>query len=367
MNYVYALLRSLAAAAAVATITGCATPNLQPFAEQTAALAQAVEGEQREVSLKFSQVIKLYEETCKNLSAQGRGQAECEAVKLRGDQRILFDESRRIIDALLQRASVYAVTLAELAKAGETGSEAAQSLLTAVKQLGTVVGVTSAVTGVAADALQEIGKAVNRVQAQRSLSEATEKAQEAVAGLADGVVTIYKDANGNRDPNGIAGALYGDEYDLLAVVAGRHLVGLFQEASASREVVNQRIRQRRSELTDINGCPAAATGERAEICKAVLNDLRNTEDIAKLLERLRPDYDAVVAKRAAALRWREQRSENAKAIVKAALAWKEEHARVAEHLKRCGGLNAYRCVEINPATLKGLVDRVNEIRQQKDK
>jgi hypothetical protein len=44
---------------------GCATPDLQPFAEQTARLATAVSGEQREIALKLEEVIQLYGEACR--------------------------------------------------------------------------------------------------------------------------------------------------------------------------------------------------------------------------------------------------------------------------------------------------------------
>jgi hypothetical protein len=43
-------------------------------------------------------------------------------------------------------------------------------------------------------------------------------------------------------------------------------------------------------------------------------------------------------------------------------AWKAEHARVAQALERCGGLNAVRCARIDAASLRKAVDRINEIR-----
>jgi hypothetical protein len=341
-----------------ALVAGCATPNLTPFADQTAALAGAIEGEQREVALKFAQVIQLYEDACRKLGAE-RGKTQCEQVGVRRKNLESFDDSRRVIDDLMQRATVYAVTLAELAKAGETGSTAAQSLVTTVKQFGSVLGIGGAISAGAADTLQMISQAATRLQAQRSLADASEHAHEAVGVLADGVVAIYKETSG------LAIGLYSDEYELISLVAGEGLVALFQDASAGRDIVNARIRQQRDTLSRLGGCDTA-TGDERKGCDALKRDLGNAEDLRRVLDRLRPDYEAVVAKRAAALRWREQRSENAKAIVKAAGAWKEEHARAAQALKRCGGINAYRCVELNAATLKGLIDRVNEIRQPQD-
>jgi hypothetical protein len=360
MNCVYRRLRCFFCALAAACIAGCATPNLKPFAEQTARLAQAVAGEQREVSLKFAQVIDLYKEACAKLSAQGRGKTECAGAATRTSQRAAFDVSRSVVDSLLQRASTYADALAELSKAGETGSDAAQSLLGTVKQFGNVIGIAGTVTTAAANALQNIAQAVTRLQAQKSLAEAAEKAREAVTALADGVVTIFNDANSLAIP------LYTDEYDLLAVVAGEDLVGLLQDAKAGQDAVGQRIRARRAELSQLNQC-ASASGEKADNCKALQADRQNAETIGQLLDRLRPEYESVVAKRAEALRWREQRGENAKVIVAAVEAWKEEHARAANALHRCGGLNAYRCAEVNSFTLKALVGRINEIRFQSDK
>jgi hypothetical protein len=67
------------------------------------------------------------------------------------------------------------------------------------------------------------------------------------------------------------------------------------------------------------------------------------------------------------MRWRVERKENLAAIARATSAWKAEHARVAEALKRCGGLAAYRCATIDAGSLRMVVDQINEIRSQKER
>lgn len=354
---------------AACCLAGCATPNLQPFADQTVRLAGAVSGEQREVSLKFKQVVELYDQACaaarRAAARQGKGGTprDCTMAETRESNEKSYAESRRVIDGLLERAANYATALADLANAGETGAEAAQSLLGTVKQFGTVLGVTgTAITGTVVAAVEKIAAAVTRIQAQRSLQEATSAAQEAVAALADAIAVIYKDTDGK-----IVVALSTDEYYLLQTLAGRDLVGLFREASTSREAVSQRLRARAAVLGDLLKCGTAAPPDKTKECVALESELSNAEDLSRLLDRLRPEYDAYMFKQAAATQWESARRENSALIVKAAAAWKDEHARVADLLKRCGGLNAHRCAQLDPATLRALVDQINEIRSLKEK
>lgn len=350
--------RYAAAIAVLATglLCGCATPNLQPFADQTARLAEAVSGEQRQIALKFEQVIELYDEACKKAKRNKQDTLPCKQKQEREVQAGDYAESRRIVDGLLEKAVLYAATLAELAKAGETGGQAAQTLVGTVKQFGSLVGVggTAVTTSVAAT-LEKIATAVTRVQAQRSLVEATEAAQPAIAAVADGIRELHAPSDK------IAGVLHADEKDVLLTLTGEDVVGLFHDAAAGREALSQRLRG--LEVATSGRC--ADPGADKAKCTQLQAALRSADDLGRLLEQLRPEYQAYEARRTAALRWRADRKENLAAIARATGAWKAEHARAADALKRCGGLNAYRCAEVDAASLKTLVDQINEIRSER--
>ena len=66
----------IAALAALALLAGCATPDLQPFADETAPLAAAVAQEQRQISARFGRVVELNEQFCEKERLRGREGAE---------------------------------------------------------------------------------------------------------------------------------------------------------------------------------------------------------------------------------------------------------------------------------------------------
>jgi hypothetical protein len=257
-----------------------------------------------------------------------------------------------VIDGVLEKSVLYSTALAELAAAGETGGEAAQSLLGSLKQFGSLVGVGgTAVSETVANTLGKISTAVTRVQAQKSLADATAAAQPAIVIIADGIRELH--AAGDK----FAGGLHSDELDALLTIAGEDRVGLFQDAALGINGLGQRLHG--LELANFAKCGQGA--DRAK-CSELPEVLRNAETLSRVLDQLRPGYEAYQTKRAAALRWRAERSENLTAVARAAVAWQAEHAKAAEVLARCGGLNVYRCARLDAATLKAAVDQINEIR-----
>ena len=346
-------------------MAGCATPNLQPFAEQTARLAGAVSGEHTQIALRLDHVIELSAEACARSKRAARadgGQVACSQTNQRRSDAKAFAESRRIIDSFFEKAVNYASTLAALAAAGETGGAAAQSLLSTVREFGTVIGVGGmAATAGVATILEKVAVAATRVQAQNSLEEAMAAAQPAVDALADGI----RDISSANDR--ILDALHSDEKDALLTIAGVDVVGLFQDASTSREIVSSRLRERRAALAELRGCGAPQASSAGDPCAPLLAELRNAEELGRLLDHLRPEYDGYTTRRNAALKWRAERRENSAGIVKATAAWKAEHARVVEWLRRCGGTQAHHCVEVNVATLKVVIDTIEDIRSERSR
>ena len=365
MDYAYALLRGIVAAAAATGIAGCATPNLQPFGEQTARLADAISGEQRQITLKFERVIDLYGEACKQALRRFQGAGQPEDCKTRDDRdakRKMFENSREAIDGLLEKAVGYATTLVDLANAGESGAQAAKSLGDTLGKFSSLAGLGGELVGGALrTVLEDVAKQVTRVQAQNSLSEATAAADPAITSIANGIVQI------RVLEETVVRALYQDETAVARTLAGDELIGLFRDALASREKVNQRLRSDAGRLAELNDCGTAPPDERKELCNKLQGNLRNVEDLSRLLDLMRPEYEAYNAKHDAAVRWRAERRENLQSIAKAAAAWKSEHARVADQLRRCGGLRAVRCAELDAVSLKVLVNQINEIRSLKEK
>lgn len=195
MSLAHRALRALAAGAAAA-LTACATPDLKPFSDQTAALATAVAGEQRQIAVKYEQIIELYEQACKRAERQAALQppgelSDCKQRDERKADAKTFGMVREVIDTILAKAALYATRLAELSSAGESGSAAAQSLLGSLQQLGSIGGFATAIPleGIKV-ALDKIATAVTRVQAQESLAEAAARAEGAVQAIADGIVEI---------------------------------------------------------------------------------------------------------------------------------------------------------------------------------
>jgi hypothetical protein len=365
------VLRNLCAACAVA-LAGCATPNLQPFAQETARLADALSGEQRQIAAKFQEVIDLYKKACDQDAAKERlkapqqgGKPPCEQQELREKELGSFQQSRAALEAVLRSAVRYAATLADLAGAGETGGEAVKSLAGTLERFGALAGLGGALASEAVTAIAtRVGLLATRVQAQNSLADATAAADGAIEVIAEGIVAIRK------AEERITSALYNDELTLAERIAGPDLIVLYEDARVGRNGVNSRLKLRAEALMALNGCGPESPLDRSrkpDPCDALRGDLRNAAELSRLIELLRPDYDAYAARRTAAVRWYGERRENFQAVANASAAWRAEHARVAAHLQRCGGLRFTRCAEINAASLKVLIDQVNEIRALKEK
>jgi hypothetical protein len=358
-------------AAAIVCIAGCATPNLQPFAQQTARLADAVSGEQRQIASKFETVVDLYGKACERESEQVKikvrpagDTASCGQRDLRESERQSFQKSREAIDAIFAKTVVYATTLADLAAAGETGADAAKSLAGTLDKFASLAGMGGPLVSATVNTvLTKVAAAVTRVEAQKSLRDATATAQRAIDAIGDGVKEIRK------AEETIVNALYNDELTAAERIAGPDLLLLYQDATIGRSAVNDRLVQRAAALATLSGCgPEVQPGSAARTtCDDLRGDLRNADELGRLLERLRPDYEAYAARRTAAVRWRAERRENLQAVANAADGWKTEHQRVADQLQRCGGLRATRCAELDAGSLKVLIDQINEIRSSKEK
>jgi hypothetical protein len=367
--------RHVILAACALALAGCATPNVQPFAEQTAALATAVSGEQKRIAVKYEQVVDLYSEACKRAGKRAQPKSNAPAKepdcstrdKLKEDAKT-YSVVREALESVFASAVIYATRLAELSSAGETGSAAAQSLLGSLQRLGSIGGfaVAAPIEGLKV-ALDKIATAVTRVQAQDSLAQATATADAAIQAIADGIAEI-RVAEANH-----VNSLFQGEIAVALTLANEDLVGLFEDATISREALSANVRMRTAQLAKLNECgpepdtrPQPGKKASTDPCDLLRADLRGAEELGRLLEQLRPQYDEYMARRAAAVRWRAERKENFTMVGKAAQAWKAEHAKVVQYLQRCGGLRAVRCGTLDAGALRSLIDHIKELRSSRE-
>ena len=155
----------------------------------------------------------------------------------------------------------------------------------------------------------------------------------------------------------IAQVLFNDEQVALLRLAGPDVIGLFKDAALNREtMIAQRLKV--PVIAELLRCDDRQSGR----CRDLAGAVSRADELGRLIEQLRPGYEAYEAARADLLRWRAERRENMGAIARAMDAWKSEHARVADALRRCGGLSALRCARIDAASLRKAVDEINEIR-----
>ncbi len=362
--------RGVLAACALA-LAGCATPNLQPFAQETARLAEAISGEQRAIAAKFEEVIQLNDTACERDKSAERLNAPriegnpCAQKKTREEQLASFQKSREALEAVLTSAVGYAATLADLAGAAESGGQAVKSLAATLEKFSALAGMGGALAGEAVTTIAtKVGILVTRVEGQNSLRDATALADRAIEIVADGIVAIRK-AEAK-----ITSALYNDEVALAERIAGSDLIVLYEDALVGRRGVNEQLKKRAAALMTLRDCGPESPPDRnrkPDACDTLRGELRTAAELSRLIEALRPEYEAYSARRAAVARWYADRKDNLQAIANASAAWRAEHARVAAHLQRCGGLQFTRCAELNAASLKLAIDQLNELRALKEK
>lgn len=105
-------------------LAGCATPNLQPWAESTAELSAGVSTEHGAVLTR----MKVAQDQLKAWNSTDK------RIKKIEEERAAYARDSKRIEAVLDLAVDYSNVLAELAKAGETGATSVCSMIQKISQ-----------------------------------------------------------------------------------------------------------------------------------------------------------------------------------------------------------------------------------------
>lgn len=335
----------LAVPIAVAAAACASIPNVRPFAAGTADLYRASGTETRAIVAQYDASIALADEL---LAGRGPRLADEEREIIAGTRERLtegrrsFRSSSRAFDAVLRQAVSYSERLAELAAAGESGGEAAQSLASTINGFSTLAGGAGAiVTGPAAEILQRVGDHVTRVQARRSLREAAAEAHGAVEIVAAALTEIH----GGEDTGAVqqlVSSLASDHDQLLLYQAGAGIVGYYREAGSRRQEFYRRaLLTLQLNADGISGfCRDPETGAIDPECISG-QELTALREVEALLAILAPEVEAYEAARAELRAWRAARRANGALIARAVGAWVGEHRGVIDALQDGSGVSAF--------------------------
>ena len=344
----------------IVLLAACATPDLKPFADQTASLGAAVNAERAAVLERFETVI--------DLTKEYREEDEAEWLENKNQ----YSSSSKVVSDLLGEAVQYSAALAELAEASESGGEAVDSLL------GTISGFASvaSISGIPADpaattagkVLRKVGKAWTRIEGQRSLRDAVTVVSGpngAVRVLARGIAEIYG-CNGpgpcNPPQSKLLVALNDQELLMRHREAGLQRIGLFEEIRGSDWLENYyaAIRQKLPANEAERGfCLNASRGVDDPHC-ALGENLQSMAALHVIVVALESNYQLWREKERKAAAWKRTRQAKARAIVSAVEAWAGEHDKLADVLQRCAGLRALRsnCGALSATVLKVAVEQI---------
>ena len=355
----------------VAILSGCAaaTPDFKPFANETAALSAGIAAEQAVVLTRYGEVIG---RTTSRDPSDGR-------VQRLESQKESYEATAKALNVVLETAVTYSATLVELGEAGESGPQAVESLTNSLKGMGDAIGVAVPVASLVpkwVDGLVKgIATEVTRVQAQKTLFEATKVAQPAVEKIADTLSSIYSWPRGEQA--GIVTSLQSTEEGVILDTIGNNRVAFYRGLSVDiKQSPNRETRQTRLEwffgdLTDqiSNQEPAAGicglpgnTGSKDRHCLTG-QTAQSLEALVNLVAGIEPQFQAYLREVAASRKWLEQRKAASAPIAAAAKAWAAEHAKLARKLEECGNRKFFDkpCGGLTFANLRASVDRLRAL------
>ena len=352
-------------------LAGCATPDLRPFATETARLGAAISAEQAEVGLHLARV---------SARAEARNPQDDRVGTLTRFQSE-YSAKAAAVDAVMSVAVDYSTSLVELAAQGETGAESVQSLAKSLEGLSGALGMAVPAANIpawAARLVQEIAAYITRIQAQNNLAAAMQQADPAVGKMASAIASIYS-------PNGpqlkIATALEALEEGILRDEVGANRLAFYRSLNVVKVkqagAAQTRIEHFFGEVADrvgqrnqgVNLCGmtrtaaplgAAARDEPPCLSGTMVQELAS---MSTLLAGIEPQFRGYNKELAASRMWLQQRNAVVPPIAAAARAWAAEHRQLARTLDACGGMRALRrdCGNLTFANLKLFVGRVKAI------
>ena len=349
----------------IVLLAACATPDIKPFADQTASLVAAVNVERAAVLERFRIISELTEEYWKEDKYEEK-KAEWQKAKDR------YNTSSKVISDLLGEAIQYSAALADLAEASEFGGEAVDSLLDTINGFASVVSISSLPAELAettaSKVLRKVGRAWTRVQGQRSLRNAVAVVSGpngAVRVLAQGIGEIYA-CNGPGPCDGpqsnLLVALNEQEQLMRRREAGRQRIDFFKKISGPENLESYyaAIIQKLPENTTERGICANLSGGAEDQHCVPAEDLQSIATLHAILAVLEPNYRSLREKEREAAAWKRTRQAKARAIASAVEAWAAEHDKLTGVFQRCAGFRALRsnCGGLTAANLKAAVEQI---------
>lgn len=387
----------------ISLIAGCATPNVKPFAEQTAALETAVSAEVKATVGKMDDTLALID--------MGRNTKSPSTEGTRDDWerwRMQYMTDMAIVTTLLGQAKAYSDAVASLAAAGDTGADAAKSIETSVQgfastlsNLGELanslpVDPVSKLSGeVAGRAALVVAQMWTRYQAQGSLREATQEAQPIIQAISDGVDDIFANIQKNiffsvhRDMRNIQSDVLNTAYAQIYRKHGNsQLINALLDDIASLPHENWRAEYciqgltepsarlrclganpKEAKDTDTKAAKAVRAGDAARLEALVAESIAARHRIEFIfrqlgkLDQAKPDFDRLAKAQAEADAWKTERKARAGAIVKATKAWAKAHTDLTAVLAKCSGFLAFKssCGNLTVANLQHTIERIQYI------
>lgn len=328
--YFYPRLKCIITLIMVAVLIGCSsTPDLGGWAQNSADLAGAISGEQKKVLTRLNDDIvqlKIGEKEEWNLGGDSGGYSS----KNWQNNRKIYKDAAETIDATMTVMVEYADALADLAASGETGKEAANSIVISVNTIFETVGAAHPAGSTAAKVLEQVAHAVTKVQAQDTLAETMGQMQPVVDELA-GRLTEYIDVQEK-----IIDSLKRLERTLIREAAGPNRMAWYEQNNGYKIVE-----------------------------KAFADTSEDIQTIAvkyQLILLLEPDYREREHKREEVAQWIRARKTTLTRIRGAAKAWQASHMEAKTVLQKCGGLRSLRpaCGNYTAANLKLAADIIRE-------
>lgn len=351
----------------VALLTsGCnTTPNLTPFAEQTQRLQLLHAQETGAIADRFDQVVKATPAGTLKTGLDGHAKQ--------------FKKHTKVLDDVFKQAAVYSDALASLAAAGDTGSEAAASLLESMDGFAAALSIPTggASLGAAAFAntLKKIADLATKEQARRSLREAVMAADPVVQEMARELVQLYcapppaaQQAGGGQPakkkgafsctPKDAAiVALADQQVALLRTSHGPAIINFYQKSRSHRDRGYGKL----SEILEVRQLANSPAGlcisnaqKTPETC-ASLVEMQALEQLEKRIHSAAPDYQSFQVGEQSIRTWQQSRIHNRQMVAEALHAWAQEHGRLVKALDR--GL------DLRAINLKLILDHIKPLKE----
>ena len=294
-------------------LAGCArTPDLGPWAEQTAEIQSSVAEEHAAIISKFIDIS--------NLSAAWNNKSNKKSVD---SLKKNFSTAANKINGTLIVMVIYSNSIAHLAMAGQAGAKAIDDIADSINRAANTVDESLSPvdpSNTVFRTVKVLADAFTTARSQESLAKAMTHAQPAIESIGNELKRAYRQG----------GAIY-------AVNSG--LSGVEDSILVSNALLNS-----------------------SDMYQSAIEDCSNVNktaacDIDKVTK-LKAILDSYVSSLNEIESWKLARSTRARAIVNALDAWTNEHKRVANYLERCGGLKlvAFECEGLNVSHLAALIN-----------